>query len=182
MTTDYNPPYRKPHGDVIATVIGIKTVKGQAYGRLDRSYVRAARRICQQPQGLLVRCCRLADDANHAASRSARPECYGRAVDEPPRAARQQGGSGMRTETQIASEAERALSRMLAGERVIVSEEALDHPVLLGRNDVATFFNENRAGILDAYVAWIGSENAPECIWRDAYGYGHASVESEVPA
>ena len=88
----------------------------------------------------------------------------------------------MRTETQIASEAERALSRMLAGERVIVSEEALDHPVLLGRNDVATFFNENRAGILDAYVAWIGSENAPECIWRDAYGYGHASVESEVPA
>jgi len=67
---------------------------------------------------------------------------------------------------------------MLAGERVILSEATLDAIVLgdNGRSDVASFFNENRLGVLDAYVCWIGKENEPVCIRRNIYGHGFAVV------
>ena len=62
-----------------------------------------------------------------------------------------------------------ALTRLLEGRRVIVSDAILD---AIDRTDIASCRNANRCGILDAYIAWIpGVGTAPPDMVRDMAGF-----------
>ena len=67
---------------------------------------------------------------------------------------------------------ETKISRMLAGERVIMSDSEMEAAERSG-HEIRSAFNAKRLGIHDTYVAWIGHANQPaDLVFRYPHAFG----------